>query len=124
MEEWKSFQIAADGTISGVRVGDASGRLITIGQLAVAKFNNPPGLERVGGTMFKETLNSGQALVGFPADRSVNMGSVVSGTLELSNVDLATEFTNLIIAQRGFQANSKIITSSDEVLQDLINMKR
>ena len=124
VDKWQSFQIAPDGTVSGVMVGDSTGTLRTIGQIALAKFNNPPGLDRVGGTMFAVTLNSGEPFVTNPANRLANMGLVTSGTLELSNVDLAGEFTNLIMAQRGFQANSKIVTASDEVLQDLINMKR
>ena len=124
-EEWQSFQIAPNGVISGVAVGDTTGTLVQIGEpLVLAKFNNAPGLERVGGTMFKQTLNSGDPVIAQPADREVGMGFVTSGTLELSNVDLAGEFTNLIMAQRGFQSNSKVITASDEVLQDLINMKR
>lgn len=124
VERWQSFQIAPDGTISGVAVGDTTGTLRMIGKLGLAKFNNPPGLDRVGGTMFAATLNSGDPFVTNPADRNANMGLVTSGTLELSNVDLAGEFTNLIMAQRGFQSNSKVVTASDEVLQDLINMKR
>ena len=124
VEKWQSFQIAPDGTVSGVMAGDTTGTLRVIGQVALAKFNNPPGLDRVGGTMFGVTLNSGEPFVTNPANKLANMGLVTSGTLELSNVDLAGEFTNLIMAQRGFQANSKIVTASDEVLQDLINMKR
>lgn len=123
-DKWQSFQIAPDGKISGVAVGDSTGKLQTIGQLVLSKFNNPPGLERVGGTMFKETLNSGAPSLANPASSLAGMGLVASGTLELSNVDLAGEFTNLIMAQRGFQANSKVVTASDEVLQDLISMKR
>ncbi len=123
--DWQSFQIAPNGVISGVAVGDTTGQLVQIGEpLVLAKFNNPPGLERVGGTMFRETLNSGEPVVTQPADADSGMGLVTSGTLELSNVDLAGEFTNLIMAQRGFQSNSKVVTASDEVLQDLINMKR
>lgn len=124
VEKWQSFQIAPDGTVSGVAVGDSTGTLRAIGKIALAKFNNPPGLDRVGGTMFATTLNSGDPYISNPADRNANMGLVTSGTLELSNVDLAGEFTNLIMAQRGFQSNSKVVTASDEVLQDLINMKR
>ena len=123
-ENWQSFQIAPDGTISGVAKGDTTGTLAPIGQIMLAKFNNAPGLERVGGTMFRQTLNSGEPVVTAPADKENGMGFVTSGTLELSNVDLAGEFTNLIMAQRGFQANSRVVTASDEVLQDLINMKR
>lgn len=122
---WQSFQIAPNGVISGVAVGDATGELQQIGQpIILAKFNNPQGLDRVGGTMFRETLNSGDPVLAQPADNENGMGFVSAGTLELSNVDLAGEFTNLIMAQRGFQANSKVITTSDEVLNDLINMKR
>ncbi|WP_226346419.1 flagellar hook-basal body complex protein [Agilicoccus flavus] len=121
---WQNFQIAPNGTISGVAVGDATGTLVDIGKIALSKFNNPNGLERVGGTMFKETLNSGSPELAFPADNEKGMGFVTAGTLEMSNVDLAGEFTNLIMAQRGFQANSKVVSASDEVLQDLINMKR
>ena len=124
-EDWQSFQIAPNGVISGVAVGDPTGTLVQIGEpLVLAKFNNAPGLERVGGTMFRQTLNSGDPVLSQPADKETGMGLVTSGTLELSNVDLAGEFTNLNMAQRGFQANSKIVTASDEVLQDLISMKR
>ena len=71
---------------------------------------------------FRASGASGQALVGTPG--TAGRGSMAAGTLEMSNVDLAQEFTNLIIAQRGFQANSRIITASDEMLQDLVNLKR
>lgn len=124
LQAWASFQIAPNGTISAVGTGDSSGKLVSVGKIVLAKFNNPAGLERVGGSSFKESLNSGGPSFGFPADHSRGLGLVTSGTLELSNVDLASEFTNLIMAQRGFQANSKIVTASDEVLQDLIGMKR
>ncbi len=123
-EKWQSFQVAPDGKISGVMVGDSTGTLIPIAQLVLTKFNNPPGLERVGGTMFRQTLNSGQPVTSYPNNSLTGMGLVSSGTLEMSNVDLAGEFTNLIMAQRGFQANSKVVSASDEVLQDLISMKR
>lgn len=122
--EWQNFKIAPDGKITGVKVGNADGTVEDIAQIVLTKFNNPPGLERVGGTMFRQTLNSGAPENWFPADKEHGMGFVTQGTLEMSNVDLAGEFTNLIMAQRGFQANSKVVTASDEVLQDLINMKR
>lgn len=120
--KWQNFQISPNGKIMGVPVGGEA--LEQIGQIGLTKFNNPAGLDRVGGTMFKETLNSGDPLVYSPNDADNGMGFVTAGTLELSNVDLAGEFTNLIMAQRGFQANSKVVTASDEVLNDLINMKR
>ena len=88
----------------------------------MATFKNPEGLEKVGDSGFRATVNSGYAQVGQPG--SPGMGQVISGALEMSNVDLAQEFTNLVIAQRGFQANSKVITTSDEILQDLVSMKR
>jgi len=121
-EQWQNFQISPNGKIMGTPVGEEG--LVQIGQIGLTKFNNPSGLDRVGGSMFKETLNSGEPLVYAPNDADNGMGFVTAGTLELSNVDLAGEFTNLIMAQRGFQANSKVVTASDEVLTDLINMKR
>lgn len=120
--KWQNFQISPNGKIMGTPVGGEG--LEQIGQIGLTKFNNPSGLDRVGGSMFKETLNSGLPNVYAPNDADNGMGFVTAGTLELSNVDLAGEFTNLIMAQRGFQANSKVVTASDEVLTDLINMKR
>lgn len=120
--EWKNFQISPNGKIMGVHVGQDT--LTQIGQIGLTKFNNPAGLDRVGGSMFQQTLNSGTPNVYAPNDATNGMGFVTAGTLEMSNVDLAGEFTNLIMAQRGFQANSKVVTTSDEVLNDLISMKR
>ena len=88
----------------------------------MASFDNPPGLEKVGGSLYRSTANSGIASIGVAG--AGGRGTMASGTLEMSNVDLAQEFTNLIIAQRGFQANSKIISVSDEILSDLVNLKR
>ena len=119
-ETYTSWQIAPNGTITGFNADNPTGTQIAV--LGVAKFNNPQGLDRVGGSMFRPTLNSGDPQIGQPDTEG--RGQVIQNTLELSNVDLAGEFTNLIMAQRGFQANSKIVTASDEVLNDLINMKR
>jgi flagellar hook protein FlgE len=80
------------------------------------------GLEKTGETMFRATTNSGLAQVGTPG--SGGRGDLLGGSIEMSNVDLAQEFTNLIVAQRGFQANSKVITTSDQMLQDLVDLKR
>ncbi len=114
-----SYTMAPDGTLMGVF---SNGLKQALGQVALANFNNPPGLEKVGGSLYRSTVNSGVALVGEAG--TGGRGLMTSGMLEMSNVDLAQEFTNLIVAQRGFQANSRIITASDEILQDLVNMKR
>ena len=113
------FSIAANGTISGQF---SNGETKVLAMIATATFNNPSGLIRAGETRFEASVNSGQPLIGEPGNG--NRGMLASGALEMSNVDLAQEFTNLIIAQRGFQANSRVITASDEVLADLVNLKR
>jgi flagellar hook protein FlgE len=115
----RGFAIGNDGTISGQF---SNGQTKTLGYLALANFNNPSGLVRQGESMFVVSNNSGLPQIGRPGDGTV--GSLNAGTLEMSNVDLAQEFTNLIIAQRGFQANSRSITTSDEMLQELVNIKR
>ena len=114
-----SYSVSDTGQIIGVY---SNGLKETLGQVAMATFKNVNGLEKVGDSEFRSTVNSGYAQVGTPG--SAGMGSVVSGALEMSNVDLAQEFTNLVIAQRGFQANSRVITTSDEILQELVNLKR
>jgi flagellar hook protein FlgE len=119
MGELASFSIGADGTLMGVFT---NGRKQALGQIALAAFDNPPGLMKAGGSMFRASVNSGNPNIG--AATSGPRGMIVGASLEMSNVDLALEFTNLIIAQRGFQANSRVITSSDEILQDLVNLKR
>lgn len=94
-----------------------------IGQIAVATFDNPAGLEKVGQNMFRETLNSGEARdTGETIDETG--GSFSAGVLEMSNVDLSTEFTDMIVTQRGFQANSRVITTSDTMIEELLSLKR
>ncbi|WP_246939926.1 flagellar basal body rod protein FlgG [Bacillus pinisoli] len=115
----KSFSIGSDGTVNYV---DNNGTLQEAGQLVVAKFPNSGGLEKAGGNLFKETANSGQSIIGVPGENG--SGTIVAGTLEMSNVDLSEEFTDMITSQRGFQANTRIITTSDEILQELVNLKR
>ena len=115
----RDFAIAEDGSVTGVF---SNGEAKKLAQIATSTFNNPSGLVRVGNSHFSASVNSGQALIGLPG--SGGRGAVTAGALEMSNVDLAQEFTNLIIAQRGFQANSRIITASDEILADLVNIKR
>lgn len=114
---YKSWSIAPNGDINGV---DAAGTTTTLGTLALATFTNPGGLMRVGDTSFTAGANSGTMTIGAPATGS--LGSITSGYLEMSNVDLSTELTNLIISERGFQANSRVITTSDQVLQTLVQM--
>jgi flagellar hook protein FlgE len=113
------FAIGSDGVVTG---SFSNGQTRALARLAIASFANPGGLEKAGNSSWRTTVDSGLAQVGVPG--SGQRGSLVAGTLEMSNVDLAQEFTNLIIAQRGFQANSRMITASDEILQDLINIKR
>jgi flagellar hook protein FlgE len=115
----QSFQLGADGTIMGVYSNELRQ---PIGRLALASFNNPGGLEKAGNSSFRVGVNSGVAQIGTAGVGG--RGALMSGALEMSNVDLAEEFTGLIVAQRGFQANSRVITSSDEILQDLVNLKR
>lgn len=118
MGSLQAFSLSPDGTLVGVF---SNGLKQPLAQIALASFNNPPGLEKVGSSMYRNTVNSGSAQLGTAG--SGGRGMLSSGTLEMSNVDLAQEFTNLIVAQRGFQANSRVITTSDEILQELVNMK-
>jgi len=119
MGSLQSFTIGQDGVVTGVF---SNGRTRAIGEVALATFSNPVGLEKSGSSLYRATVNSGLANVGTAA--SNGRGSLQGSTLEMSNVDLAQEFTNLIVAQRGFQANSRVITASDEMLQDLVQLKR
>ncbi|MCZ4497971.1 MAG: hypothetical protein JWQ74_524 [Marmoricola sp.] len=114
-----SYNIGSDGKLRGI-FDDGVQR--DMAQIAIADFNNPMGLEKVGETSYRESANSGTATVGV-AGQGRN-GTIVAASLEMSNVDLAAEFTNLILAQRGFQASSRVITTSDQVLEDLVNIKR
>ncbi|MEH7382529.1 flagellar hook-basal body complex protein [Bacillus sp. JJ1533] len=115
----KSMSIGKDGSVTYV---DVTGTLRWAGQLVLAKFPNTGGLEKVGGNLFQQTSNSGNPVVNFAG--ASGLGSIESGALEMSNVDLSEEFTEMIVAQRGFQANTRIITTSDEILQELVNLKR
>lgn len=108
-----------DGTVSLVY---SNGLQDKVGQIALARFTNPTGLVRAQGTAFTAGLDSGDPQIG--AAGTGGRGTVASGYLEASNVDMAQEFTNMILAQRGFQASSRVITTSDEILQELVNLKR
>jgi flagellar hook protein FlgE len=119
MGQLQSFNIDKSGQVLGVF---SNGRSQILAQLAMANFNNPSGLLRAGDSMFAASANSGTAQVGQAGFNG--RGNINSGTLEMSNVDLSQEFTDMIVTQRGFQANSRIITTSDEMLQELVNLKR
>ena len=128
-----------DGIGSGRRLGDMIGVSIDktgmiyasydngmtrlLGQIATAAFANASGLEKQGDNLYSATLNSGE-FDGIGVDVSANGGYMSTGQLEMSNVDLSSEFTEMITTQRGFQANSRIITVSDTLLEELTNLKR
>jgi flagellar hook protein FlgE len=115
-----TFFVSSDnGEVYGLY---SNGMQELVGQLALANFVNPSGLTRSGQNMFEQGLNSGEPSVG--AADSGGRGSIASGYLEGSNVDMSQEFTNMILAERGFQASSRVITTSDEMLQELVNLKR
>lgn len=116
----ESFSIGTDGIITGVY---SNGRQQPLGMIAIAVFDNAAGLQKAGNNLFLPTTNSGDFSRAYKPGID-GAGSLSPGTLEMSNVDLAQEFTEMIITQRGFQANSRVITASDELLQELANMKR
>jgi len=115
----QSYALSDDGSLVGTF---SNGETEVLARVALATFVNPAGLEKTGSSQYRPTVNSGAAAIGEAG--TDGMGSLISGALEMSNVDLSQEFTNLIVAQRGFQANARIITTSDEVLQELTNLKR
>ena len=119
MGSLQSISLSGDGTVMGVYSNNLRE---PIGKIALATFANPGGLAKAGNSSYRVADNSGQPAIGEPG--AGGRGSLIAGALEMSNVDLAEEFTGLIVAQRGFQANSRVISSSDEVLQDLVNLKR
>ncbi|HUN65407.1 MAG TPA: flagellar hook protein FlgE [Bacteroidota bacterium] len=120
----------ASGSLNGISIDQngqiqgnfSNGTVQTLGQVMIAEFNNPQGLLRTGDNLYDVTGNSGLPVINSPADASNS--KIVPGGLEQSNVDLADEFTEMIMAQRGFQANAKVITTSDEFLNDVVNLKR
>jgi flagellar hook protein FlgE len=115
----ESYTLSKDGTLIG---SFSNGAKESIARICLASFVNPGGLEKAGSSGYRATINSGTAELGTPG--AAGLGSLAGGALEMSNVDLSQEFTNLIVAQRGFQANARVITTSDEVLQELTNLKR
>ena len=117
-ETYLDYAVDSYGKIT---VTNEAGDIVTIGRLALAVFNNTAGLEALGNSKYYQTANSGDPELRFVND---HCGNINSGQLEMSNVSLATELTNMIIVQRGFQANSRVITTSDTLLEELVNLKR
>ena len=122
----QSFSVQTNGIVNYV---DENGDTQIAGQIAIAKFSNPAGLEKAGSNLFLNSTNAGLQVDGtgaplYVAPETDGAASIVAGALAMSNVDLAEEFTEMITAQRAFQANTRIITTSDEILQELVNLKR
>jgi len=111
--------IGSDGVIEGTFSNNKS---MALGRLVLANFPNLQGLVREGNNLYKPSLASGAPAIGAPG--TGGRGSLSGGALELSNVDIANEFSRLIVAQRGFEANARTITTFDEIMQDTINLKR
>jgi flagellar hook protein FlgE len=114
-----SISVGQDGTITG---GFTNGQTRTLGQLIIANFKAPDQLGRVGATLYSEEPSSGSPTLGTPA--TADRGSVSAGTLEQSNVDISAEFIRMIAAQRSFEANSKTLTTADQLLSELVQIKR
>jgi flagellar hook protein FlgE len=122
--EVTAFSISSDGTIVQ-KMADGTTEPGAI--IGMAKVSNPQGLEKIGGNLYRMTLNAnadGELVTTTPNNAEAGTGKIIAGQLEMSNVDLTGEFTEMIVTQRGFQANSRIITTSDEVLQEVVNLKR
>jgi len=117
---YSDYAIDTNGIITATKRSDSSS--VEIGRLVLATFNNPAGLDSAGNSTYVTSNNSGTASVHYVNDEGA--GSLQSGELEMSNVSLASELTNMIIVQRGFQANSRVITTSDTMLEELVNLKR
>ncbi|MBI5747380.1 MAG: flagellar hook protein FlgE [Nitrospirae bacterium] len=115
----QGFSIDQEGMITGLFT---NGQTRVLGQVVLATFSSPDGLTQMGSNLYAESFESGQPIVGAP--NTAGRGSIQANSLELSNVDLGSEFINLITAQRGFQANSRIITTTDDILGELVNLKR
>jgi len=122
----KSLSIQKDGTVSYItEAADGTSTAVSSQKVGLFIVTNPGGLEKIGGNLYRTSPNSGGAIGATLAEPGKGgAGDIISGVLEMSNVDLSEEFTEMITAQRGFQANTRIITTSDEVLQELVNLKR
>lgn len=115
----ESTTVSAEGIISGHY---SNGQILNLYQVTLANFNNPNGLKKEGSNLYSETIESGVAYTNAPGEGG--LGKISANSLEQSNVDLATEFVKMIIAQRGYSANARVITTTDQILEELINIKR
>jgi flagellar hook protein FlgE len=115
----RGISVDEDGTVTAAY---SNGQLTPTFRVALADFPSYDGLTKLGGNLYAESLASGQQMPGIAGDG--RLGTISPGTLEMSNVDLAQEFVKMITTQRAFQANSRVITTSDEILNELINLKR
>lgn len=118
-EALEDFSVDENGVVEGIY---ANGMIEVLGQVALANFSNPSGLSKEGNNLFQATTNSGEPALGRPNQES--LGSIQASTLEMSNVDLADQFTEMITTSRAFQANSRVISSVDEMLTEVVNLKR
>jgi flagellar hook protein FlgE len=116
-----SISIGNDGNVTYL---DGSGMRTTAGTLSLAKFPNTEGMLRVSANKWQPSPAAGVPAIGTPGDASVGLGVTIGGTLEMSNIDLAQEFTQMIVGQRGFQANSRVISVADQMMEELVNLKR
>ena len=123
-EKYTDYAVDTNGVVTATKTDSSAGTsdIVTLGRLVLATFNNSAGLEKSGDSYYSASANSGQPNYNF-ANYS-GSGKLNSGSLEMSNVDLASELTNMIVTQRGFQANSRVITTSDSMLEELVNLKR
>ncbi|WP_366559137.1 flagellar hook-basal body complex protein [Clostridium sp.] len=122
----KSYTIDSSGVINGIL---EDGRVAALGQIAMASFKNPEGLTKMGGNLYSSSVNSGDPTIKsgvgtLGEDNSLGYGDSIQSMLEMSNVDLSEQFTEMIVATRAFQASGKMINTGDEILQDIINLKR
>lgn len=115
----KSLSVSEDGMINGLFT---NGQTSNVAQLVLANFGNDEGLKKMGSNLYSETVDSGSAIKNVPG--ASGMGDVKSDSLEMSNTDVATEFINMITAQKAYEASSRVITTEDQLLQDLMNIRR
>lgn len=124
--DFRDYSIDGNGFVKAVAITTNGGRTVgqeyVVGRVVLGTFINAAGLEKVGGSLYNESGNSGTVAISFVNEGAA--GKLKGSTLEMSNVDLATELTDMIIMQRGFQANSRVITTSDSMLEELVNLKR
>ena len=126
-QTYSAVTVQTDGTVTAVVESDSNnppaavGSVVTLGRLGVASVSNPSGLDKTQGYYYKIGPNAGNVSHG---ESNAATGKILSGFLEMSNTDLSTEMANMITTQRGFQANTKIITVTDQMLEELVNMKR